>query len=226
MKKQIPVLILIGPPGCGKGTQGDYLAERLEVPKLSTGDLLRNEIKSQTELGKKLEVGMGKGGLVDDQIVLKLLKEKVKAKACEIGFILDGFPRSLIQAQRLEGLLEGLNKSINLVVIDITVSDKGVLNRITNRYYCSKCKTNYNKLYKNPRKKGVCDVCGERDSFAVREDDTEEVVKNRLVEYRSQTAPVISYYEKKGGLFHVDGNKEIGEVTKKIDSELKKILTC
>jgi adenylate kinase len=225
MTKQIPVLILIGPPGCGKGTQGDLIAEKLKIPKISTGNLLRDEMQAESDLGKKLKTVMGKGGLVDDKIVLDLLKEKFLHKECGAGFILDGFPRNVAQADELESMLSKLNKLFKLVAIDVAVKDKSVLDRIVNRYYCRHCKTNYNKLYKNPKEKGVCDVCGTRDSFAVREDDTEPVVKSRLLEYHKQTAPVLAYYERLGVLFAVDGDQGVDEVASAIDFKLKKILT-
>jgi len=226
MKVQIPVVfILIGPPGCGKGTQSEFIAEKLDTPQVSTGNLLRDEIKSKTTLGKRLRTIMGKGNLVDDQIVLSLLKKKISGRSCNAGFILDGFPRNIAQAEELEELLSKLKKTFKLVVIDFAVSEREVLNRITNRYYCTKCKTNYNKLYKNPIRENVCDVCGAKGEFAIREDDTEKVVKRRLVECRKQTAPVISYYKKNEILLEVDGDKAIGRVTREIDSKLKKILT-
>jgi adenylate kinase len=225
MTKQIPVLILIGPPGCGKGTQGDLIAEKLKIPKISTGNLLRDEMQAESDLGKKLKTVMGKGGLVDDKIVLDLLKEKILHKECGAGFILDGFPRNIAQADELESMLSKLNKLFKLVAIDVAVKDKTVLDRIVNRYYCKHCKTNYNKLYKNPKEKGVCDVCGVKDSFAVREDDTEPVVQSRLLEYHKQTAPVLAYYERLEVLFAVDGDQGVDEVSSAIDFKLKKILT-
>ena len=226
MKKQISVLILMGPPGCGKGTQGDHIAKKFKNPKISTGALLRDEVKFQTSLGKKLKMIMDKGEFIDDQIVLKLLMEKISKKSCKVGFILDGFPRNIAQAEALEELLRNIKKSFKFIVIDVATSDQEVIDRITNRYYCAKCKTNYNKLYKKPINKNICDICGAEDKFAVRQDDTEKVVKHRLVEYHKKTAPVISYYNKQGVLFSVDGNKNIDEVTREIDSKLKKILTC
>jgi adenylate kinase len=225
MNKPIPVLILIGPPGGGKGTQGDLIAEKLSIPKISTGNLLRDAMQSETDLGRQLKAVMGKGGLVDDQIVLELLKEKLSQKECDHGFILDGFPRNLAQADELRDILAQLNKPFKIVAIDVAVPDQSVVDRIVNRYYCSNCKTNYNKLYKNPIKADTCDVCGAQGKFATREDDSEPTVKSRLVEYHKQTAPVLSYYDKQGALFQVDGDKPIDDVTKDIDFKLKKLLT-
>jgi adenylate kinase len=225
MEKQIPVLILIGPPGCGKGTQGDIVSKKLNAPKISTGDLLRAELKSGSELGEELRSVMGKGGLVDDKIVLSLLKEKISQKECENGFILDGFPRNVLQAKELEELLSGLNKKFKFIAIDVAVPDKKILDRIINRYYCKECKTNYNKLYKNPVKDNICDICGATGKFAVREDDSEEIVTRRLQEYHKQTAPVLAYYDAKKELFQIDGDQHIDKVTHDLDSKLKKILT-
>jgi adenylate kinase len=219
------IVILIGPPGCGKGTQGEILSEKLGNITISTGNLLRDEMKSQTSLGKKLRTTMCTGKLVDDQIVLNLLKAKILTEICSDGFILDGFPRNIKQANELEELLDTLRKSFKLVAIDVSVSDKKIINRIVNRYYCTECKTNYNKLYKNPIKKNICDVCGSEGKFAVREDDTEEIVRKRLKEYNKQTAPVISYYKKKGVLLKVNGDEAVDKVSHEIDSKLKKILT-
>ena len=226
MKKKASILILMGPPGCGKGTQGDRIAEELKSPKISTGDLLRDEIKSRTSLGKKLKTILGKGEFVDDQIVLELLEERISKRSCEMGFILDGFPRNIAQAEALEELLKNIERSFKFIVIDVATSDQEVIDRITNRYYCTECKTNYNRLYKNPINKDICDVCGAKDKFAVRQDDTKKVVQHRLVEYHKKTAPVISYYDKQGVLFSVDGDKNIDKVAREIDSKLKKILTC
>jgi adenylate kinase len=225
MKEQKPILILIGPPGCGKGTQGDVIAKALNIPKVSTGDLLRGELQSGTERGEKLKAIMGSGALVDDNIVLALLKEKISQKECENGFILDGFPRNVLQADELEKSLSKLDKVFKFIAIDVAVPDKKIIDRIVNRYYCKKCKTNYNKLYKNPIKENICDVCGERDKFAVRADDKANIVARRLKEYEKQTAPLLSYYKTKEVLFKVDGDQQIDRVTHDINSKLKKILT-
>lgn len=225
MTEQIPIIILIGPPGCGKGTQGDIIAGRLKIPKVSTGDLLRDEMKSQSPLGLELKAIMGTGALVDDSIVLSLLRDKISHKECASGFILDGFPRNVAQAEELEVMLSKIEKSFKFIAIDVAVQDSIIIDRITNRYYCTNCKTNYNKLYKNPKEESICDVCGAHDKFAVREDDTEPVVKSRMIEYHKKTAPVLSYYKLKDVLFSVNGDQAVDSVAKEIEVELKKILT-
>lgn len=203
----IPILILIGPPGCGKGTQGDQIAKLLGIPKISTGDLLREEINLGTALGKKVTDIMSSGNLVDDSTVLSVLERKISGPECARGFILDGFPRSLPQAKGLNEVLSKTSKKFKMTAIYINVSDETVINRICNRYYCTQCKTNYNKLYKNPKVAGLCDVCGGHE-FAVRQDDKVEVVKNRLVTYHKQTEPVLDYYEKQDNVVSFDGNIE------------------
>ncbi|NRA73571.1 MAG: adenylate kinase [Rickettsiales bacterium] len=219
-----PILILMGPPGCGKGTQGMYIAKTLDIPKISTGDLLRDQIASQTPLGKTLKAIMDKGELIKDEVVLELLQEKISSRSCNKGFILDGFPRNISQAESLMVLLKDLKKPSNIIAIDIAVSDQEVINRITNRYYCTKCKTNYNKLYKNPIHKNICDVCGTKNAFAVRNDDTKETVKNRLTKYYEKTSPLISHYKNQGILYTVQGDKNINEVKTQIDSILKTLI--
>ena len=211
----IPILVLIGPPGCGKGTQGDRIAEKLNIPKISTGDLFREEIKRGTELGKKVTDIMSSGSLVDDATVLSVLESKISEDECSRGFILDGFPRSLPQAKGLDEVFGNAGKNFTVKVIYIDVSDDTVINRICNRYYCTKCKTNYNKLYKNPKVDGTCDVCGAHD-FAVRQDDTMEVVKHRLVTYHNQTEPVLDYYKKEDNVVSFDGNVEADDLFESI----------
>lgn len=207
INRQLPVIILIGPPGCGKGTQGSRITEVLEIPKIATGDLLREEIKLGTELGKKVTNIMNAGQLVDDATVLSVLKRKVAGADCAHGFILDGFPRSLQQAKGLDEMLRAMTKPFRMTIIYIDVLDDVVVDRISNRYYCVGCKTNYNKLYKNPKIDGVCDVCGGQE-FAVRDDDTVDVIKSRLVTYHEQTEPVLEYYNRQGNVVRFDGNIE------------------
>jgi len=212
----------MGPPGSGKGTQGVHIAEELRIPRISTGEALRDEVASQTSLGKELEDKMNKGKLISNEIVLGLLEKKISTRSCQNGFILDGFPRNVVQADSLKEILNGLAMSFKIMVIDIAVSDQAVIDRITNRYYCTKCKMNYNKLYKNPLHQDICDGCGAKNTFAVRDDDTKEIVQNRLIEYHKETSPLISYYKKQGILYSVQGNKNINEVTAEIKSILKK----
>jgi adenylate kinase len=208
LNKYTPVLILIGPPGCGKGTQGDRIVAAFGFPKISTGALLRDEMKAGTEVGKKVAGIMASGGLVDDQIVLDVLVGKLHDKPYDRGVILDGFPRSQPQAMGLSKMLTEAEsgKQFKVLVMHIDAPDSALLERMSNRYYCSQCQTNYNKLYKNPVVAGVCDVCGARDAFAVRDDDKPETIKSRLRTYHEQTEPVLAYYSKLGLLSHVSGD--------------------
>lgn len=219
-----PVIILIGPPGCGKGTQGDRIAQTLKLPKISTGDLLRNEIKLNTPLGKQVSSIMEAGKLVDDETVLSVLKQKIQGNDCANGFILDGFPRSLPQATGLDKTLAKLSKQFQIIAIHIDVSDDAVVERISNRYFCTQCKTNYNKLYKNPKIENVCDVCGGKE-FAVRPDDKVEVITSRLQTYHQQTKLLLAYYDSRNMLSNIDGNADAEIVFDNIIELLNNLLT-
>lgn len=222
--KNTPVIILIGPPGCGKGTQGDRIAQILKLPKISTGDLLRDEIKLDTPLGKKVSSIMEAGKLVDDETVLSVLKQKIQGQDCANGFILDGFPRSLPQATGLDKTLAELSKQFQIIAIHIDVSDDSVVDRISNRYFCTQCKTNYNKLYKNPKIENVCDVCGGKE-FTVRQDDKVEVITSRLQTYHQQTKPLLAYYDSRNMLSTINGNTDAEIVFDNIMKLLNNLLT-
>ena len=184
------VLILLGPPGAGKGTQADLLRSNLHIPHISTGDLLRDHIRRGTELGKEANAFMSKGQLVPDQLVLDMLFERVRSPDCEKGYILDGFPRTVAQAEALQMRLQGITTP---VVIHLILSDEQILERLTKRLTCERCGTPYHILYSPPKKEGICDKCG--GNLIQRADDTEAVINKRLGVYHQQTAPLIDFYE-------------------------------
>jgi adenylate kinase len=206
-------LILLGPPGCGKGTQAEHIKSKLHTCSISTGELLRHEVATKSDVGKSIEDKLKTGELIDDQVVLKLLKNQILQ--CKSGFILDGFPRNLAQAQDLDKLLARLGKKLDAVIY-FDVSEDLLVDRICNRYQCSKCGANYNKLFKNPKVEGVCDKCG-NTHFSTRPDDNPATVKNRLCEYQLQTSPLIQFYQAKGVLHSIDAGNKLNEVYKAVD---------
>lgn len=193
-------VILLGAPGSGKGSLADMITSVYGLPKISTGDLLREAVRAGTPLGVQASTQLGKGKLVDDALVLALLEERLAAPDCERGYILDGFPRNISQAQSLEGL-DGDRPE---VVINIRVSEETVVRRILNRLTCAVCNAIYNAETKPPKNDMICDVCG--GTVVRRSDDNPEVIKERLRTYHAQTEPLIAYYEKRGELYSVDGN--------------------
>lgn len=209
-------LILLGPPGAGKGTQAQYLQSKLGVAKLSTGDMLRAAVASGSALGKQVQDIMAKGQLVSDDIMINLLRERIRQADCQNGFILDGFPRTVAQAEALDVMLAEENKHLD-TVIELKVDDKQLVERIAGRFSCAKCGAGYHDSFKQPKKSGVCDECGSTE-FSRREDDKAETVSKRLEAYHRQTAPLLPYYQKKGVLKGVDGMADITDVTRQIDS--------
>lgn len=185
------VLILLGPPGCGKGTQAAMLQDQLHLPHISTGDLLRDHVRRGTELGKQAQTFMDKGQLVPDALILDMLFERVSQKDCSKGYILDGFPRTLPQAEALQDQLKG--KTVP-VVINLDLSDAKIIERLTNRVICETCGTPYHLIYSPPKTQGKCDKCNGK--LIQRSDDTEAVIKKRLKVYHEQTAPLTAYYSK------------------------------
>jgi adenylate kinase len=204
-------LILMGPPGGGKGTQAKRLETRYGIVQLSTGDMLRAAVKAGTPVGKQAKAVMDAGKLVSDDIMIGLISERIDQPDCAQGFILDGFPRTVPQAEALDKLLN--TKGIKLdKVIEVEVPDALLIERITGRFTCAKCGEGYHDKFKQPKKAGVCDMCGGTE-FTRRADDNAETVGARLKAYHDQTAPLMPYYKGKGLLEVIDGNRDIDVVT-------------
>jgi adenylate kinase len=211
-------LILLGPPGAGKGTQAEAITEKRGLVQLSTGEMLRQAVKAGTPIGREASAIMEAGGLVPDQIVIQIIAERIAAPDCAKGFILDGFPRTLKQAAALDVLLASLGKQID-AVIEIKVDDKVLIDRISGRYMCANCGASYHDTNCKPKVERVCDRCGWK-AFMRRADDNAETVKNRLMAYYRETAPLIGYYFAKGKLRTVDGMAAISEVSRQVDGIL------
>jgi adenylate kinase len=214
-------LILLGPPGAGKGTQAKFLTEKYAIPQLSTGDMLRAAVKAGSAVGKRAEAVMKAGGLVSDDIVVDIIAERIQQPDCAKGFILDGFPRTLAQAAALDRLLTKTNTALDAVVA-MRVEDDILVRRISGRYTCGTCGAGYHDEFQKPTKAGVCDKCG-GTTFTRRADDNAETVRTRLMAYYRETSPLIGYYFAQGKLSVVDGMAEIGAVTKEIEGVLKKV---
>ncbi|WP_415403509.1 adenylate kinase [Tateyamaria sp. SN3-11] len=204
------VLILLGPPGAGKGTQARMLQERFGYVQLSTGDLLRAAVAAGTEAGKAADAVMKSGGLVSDQIVIDILRDRLAAPDCASGVILDGFPRTTVQAQALDTMLSESGQRIDAAV-SLEVDDGAMVARISGRYTCAGCGEGFHDTFKIPTKSGICDTCGGTD-MTRRADDTVEAVGTRLAAYHAQTAPLIGYYGDHGVLQRVDAMGAIDEI--------------
>jgi adenylate kinase len=211
-------LVLLGPPGAGKGTQAKRLVDERALIQLSTGDMLRAAVAAGTELGRRAGDIMERGELVPDDIVTGLIAERMDADKDSAGFILDGFPRTIAQAEALDGLLKERGKMVDRVVV-LDVDDDALVQRITGRFTCATCGEGYHDLYKMPKVEGVCDRCG-GTKFTRRKDDTEDVVRSRLKAYHAQTEALIGYYKGQGKLKSVDGMADIETVQKEIDRAL------
>lgn len=208
-------LILLGPPGAGKGTQAETLAAKHGLAKLSTGDMLRAVAATGTELGQKVREVMSSGQLVPDDIIIRIIRHRIRQADCAPGFILDGFPRTVAQAEALDAMLAGEKRRLDHV-IELRVDDKKLAERITGRFSCAACGAGYHDSFKPTKAAGVCDVCGGAE-FTRREDDNAETVKKRLDAYHRQTAPLLPYYRDRGILSVVDGMAAIGEVAGQIN---------
>ncbi len=202
--------ILLGAPGAGKGTQADMIAEKFGIPKLSTGEILRKEVASGTNLGEEIKSIMNSGQFVSDDTMIKLIESRVAQKDCSNGFILDGFPRTIQQAIALNSILEKLPKQ-NKLVINFAVNGEELIKRISGRYTCKKCGAGYHKDYKKPEVDGECDRCGSSE-FVYREDDKPEAVKVRIGVYNEKTAPLIDFYRKAGELQDISGMGSIEQI--------------
>ena len=207
-------MILLGAPGAGKGTQAEIVCERLKIPTVSTGNIIREALKSGSEMGKKAKAFVDEGKLVPDEIVIGIVKERIKNEDCKNGFILDGFPRTIHQAEALDEMKVVIDK-----VIDIEVGDKEILKRMSGRRVCDKCGASYNINSKKPKVEGVCDKCA--GTLVQRMDDNSDTVKDRLNVYHSQTQPLKAYYEKQGKLVSVNGEQPLDAITKEIIAEIE-----
>lgn len=207
-------LVLMGLPGAGKGTQAEKIVQKYGIPHISTGDMFRAAIKGETELGLQAKSFMDKGELVPDEVTIGIVRERLSESDCEKGFLLDGFPRTVPQAEALENILSELNKTMDYV-INIDVDQEILMERLTGRRICKSCGATYHLVFNPPAKEGVCDRCG--GELYQRADDNEETVKNRLDVNIKQTKPLLGFYESKGYLRNIDGQQEIGKVFSDID---------
>jgi len=214
-------LILLGPPGAGKGTQAKKLTDERGLVQLSTGDMLRAEVASGSSLGVEAKKVMDAGQLVSDAIVIGMIDKRTDQPDCAKGFVLDGFPRTEPQAEALDAMLAKKGKKID-AVIELAVDEAALIERISGRFTCAKCGTGYHDTFHRPKKDGICDKCGSTE-FVRRADDNAETVKARLVAYRKQTAPILPYYKAKGLLHSVDGMADMSEVARQIDQVLRAV---
>lgn len=201
--------VLLGPPGAGKGTQAVRLVEKYEIPHISTGDIFRKNIKEGTELGKKAQEYMNAGALVPDELVVDLVKDRLQQDDCKNGFLLDGFPRTIFQAEKLDEFLSESNLKMD-IVINLKVEKEALIKRLTGRRVCKDCGASYHIVNIPPKKEGVCDICG--GELIQRKDDNIETVENRINVYKEQTAPLIGYYKEAGSLVDFDGEASLDEV--------------
>ncbi len=208
------IIILFGPPGAGKGTQAQRIEKENGLVQLSTGDMLRAAVAAKTHYGQKAQEKMQAGQLVSDDIVIGIIADRIKEDDCKNGFILDGFPRTVAQAEALDEMLSEGGVALD-AVIEIQVDDSALVDRISGRYTCANCLEGYHDTNLKPKVDGVCDACGGTE-FKRRADDNAETVEKRLKEYYAQTAPVLPYYAKKGILQQVDGMKSIDDVAAQI----------
>ena len=202
-------IIMLGAPGAGKGTQAKRIAEKYSIPHISTGDIFRANIKNNTELGQKAKTFMDKCELVPDELVVDLIMDRFKEADCANGYVLDGFPRTIPQAEALDKALEANGEAIDFA-INVEVPDDNIINRMSGRRACVGCGATYHIEFNPTKVEGVCDTCGEK--LILRDDDKPETVKNRLSVYHDQTQPLIDYYSKKGALKEVDGTLPMDEV--------------
>ena len=202
-------IIMLGAPGAGKGTQAKKIAAQYSIPHISTGDIFRANIKNNTELGQKAKTYMDKGELVPDSLVVDLIMDRFKEADCANGYVLDGFPRTIPQAEALDNALKANGEKVDFA-INVEVPDENIINRMSGRRACVGCGATYHIKYNPTKVEGVCDACGEK--LILRDDDKPETVKNRLSVYHEQTQPLIDYYKNAGVLAEVDGTKDMEEV--------------
>lgn len=208
-------LILLGPPGSGKGTQSGMLRDKFNIPQISTGDLLRKAVSSKTALGVKAQEYMDKGHLVPDELVLDMIRERLQQEDCKNGYVLDGFPRTVVQAEKLDEMLASVGEKLD-EVIDLEVNPEEILVRLTGRRTCRSCNAMFHETLKPPKQPGVCDHCG--GELYQRADDNEETVMNRLKEYENKTAPLKEFYRKQGNLKSAKGSGSMDDIFDRICS--------
>ena len=213
-------IVLFGPPGAGKGTQAKFLSEEFNIPHISTGDILRENVKKGTALGMKAKSYMDKGELVPDQLLNDLVRSRLEEPDTKKGFLLDGYPRTIPQAKALDEIMDDLNRKLSAVV-NIDVGTSALVKRLSGRRICRSCGASYHVTFNAPKVKDTCDTCA--GELYQRADDTEEAIKNRLAVYKKQTQPVLDYYKKKGVLVDIDGDREIEEVKADVIKALEKL---
>lgn len=205
-------IVFLGPPGAGKGTHAKEVSQSLNIPHISTGDIFREHVKNQTDLGIKVKSYLDAGKLVPDEVVWEVVKDRIDKEDCKNGFILDGFPRTILQAEMLEKYLKEKNADIKVIYLD--APDELVIRRLSARRVCKNCGAIYNLISMPPRKDGICDICG--GELYQRSDDKPEVIKQRLETYYKETQPLIDYYKNKGIMYTLNAEKEREEVLKEI----------
>ena len=206
-------LLIMGPPGAGKGTQAEALVSKLGITHISTGDMFRTAMKEGTEMGIKAKEYMDKGELVPDFVVVGMVKERLSQKDCAGGFLLDGFPRNVVQAEALDETLKAIGSNLD-AVINIVVPREKLIQRLTGRRICRNCGASYHVIFKKPKVEGICDICG--GEIYQRSDDNETAANNRLYVYEANTQPLIDYYGKRGLLRNINGDQEINKVMEDI----------
>ena len=213
-------VVIFGPPGAGKGTQAAFIAKEQNIPHISTGDILRENVKKGTALGLKAKSYMDKGELVPDDLLIGLVRARLDEPDARKGFLLDGYPRTIPQAKALDGILDDLNRRLDAVV-NIDVGPAELVRRLSGRRICRNCGASYHLAFNPPKADGICDACG--GDLYQRADDREEAIRNRLAVYQKQTQPVLDYYKKKGVLIDIDGTGGIEEIAADIRAALKKL---
>ncbi|MCH4091754.1 adenylate kinase [Acetobacter sp.] len=214
-------IIFLGPPGAGKGTQSKRLEARYGIAQISTGDMLRAEVKAGSDIGREAKSLMDAGKLVPDAIIVSMLESRIQQQDCAKGFILDGFPRTVAQAEALDVVLARISRKIDVVLM-LEVDEHALADRIAGRFSCAKCGASYNDVSKPTKVADTCDLCGSHE-FIRRADDNRETVTSRLTAYRNETLPLLPYYEEKVMVAFIDGMAPIDEVSKQIDSTMTEV---